>query len=85
MIVSTAREDRGPQQTTTVIVGYHHRSEVSRHTMLQEFANVGCTLHGRLHEIEGVTSASAGEMKNGSKSQPDTTGQYTQVLACQIS
>ena len=63
---------------------YHHRSEVARRTMLREFLSAGCALHVRLHEIEGVVSADAGEMTNGSKSEPDATGQYTQVLACQI-
>ena len=83
VLYTDAREDTG-SQTTTIIVGYHHRSEVTRETMMQEFANIGCTLHGKLHEIRGVDSANAGEMKNGSKSAPDTTGQYTQILACQI-
>lgn len=63
---------------------YHHRSEVAHRTMLREFLNAGCALHVRLHEIEGVVSPDAGEMTNGSKSEPDATGQYTQVLACQI-
>lgn len=63
---------------------YHHRSEVALRTMLREFLNAGCALHVRLHEIEGVVSPDAGEMTNGSKSEPDATGQFTQVLACQI-
>ena len=52
--------------------------------MLHEFADAGCTLHGRLDKIAGVVSADAGEMKNGSKSEPNTAGQYTQILTCQI-
>lgn len=69
---------------TTVLVGYHHRSGAVRRTMLREFTNAGCTLHGRLHEIEGVVSVSAGEAESGWKSDPDATGQYTQVLTCDM-
>jgi predicted nicotinamide N-methyase len=69
---------------TTVLVGYHHRSEVARQTMLREFENVGCQLHAQLGEVPGVLAPDVGESTNGSQSAAGTTGQYTQILTCEI-